>query len=363
MTQFKRIPQAFLNRLSSMMEIANVPGLSIAMIQDGEVSWTKDFGVQESGKNEAITAQTVYSVGSLSKPVFADGVMRLVEAGKLDLDQPLAGKLEEDYIPDQPLAAAITARHVLSHTSGLQNWRFNKSDRLEVKFPPGEQFSYSGEGIFYLQRVVEKLSGQPFEVFMRSQVFQPLGMQTSSYLWRADFAKRIAWGHVENKRAVEPWAAQLGKQMLEIAARTKLPLEQWSYADVLRALPEMNPLLDALPYNKSPNAATSLLTTATEFAGFMAHVLRGGSHQVQLSPQIQLNPTLSWGLGWGLETVGKSTCIWHWGDTGIAQCFVMGSVETQSGMVVLTNSDRGLKVCQPLFNESLGRECYPFLWL
>jgi CubicO group peptidase (beta-lactamase class C family) len=78
----------------------------------------------------------------------------------------------------------ITARHVLSHTSGLQNWRFEQDDLLHAGFPPGERFSYSGEGYFYLQRVVEQITGQAIEAYLQEHVLRSLGMHQSSYIWR-----------------------------------------------------------------------------------------------------------------------------------------------------------------------------------
>jgi CubicO group peptidase (beta-lactamase class C family) len=366
-TQFKPIAEEFLKQLPSFMEAAGVPGLSIALIEDGKITWTQAFGVKEMGKPDPVTTNTLFSAGSLSKPLFAFAVLQLVDSGQLDLDRSLASYLPDVYIPGEPLASSISARHVLSHTSGLQNWRQDENDPLKIGFQPGTQFSYSGEGYFYLQRVVEKTTGQPFEAWMQSQVLQPFKMSASSYIWRPGFEEKISFGHVDHGQPIESWSARMGRQMVEVARKWNLPLEQWRFEDVIRALPEMQPALDSLPSSKIPNAASSLVTTPADFAGFLAHVLSraengGDSIQSFLKPQITLNRFLSWGLGWSLESIDGSRCIWHSGNTGISQCFAMGSVETQSGLVVMTNSDGGFKICQLLVNESAGRITYPLLW-
>ena len=134
------------------MKKSNVPGVSIALIQHGKTIWVHGFGVKEAGTSQPVTGETVFEAASLSKPVFAYGVLKLVDQGKLRLDVPLTIYLPKPYIPGDQRLAKITARIVLSHRTGFPNWR--DGDSLPLYFTPGERFSYSGEGYIYLQRVV-----------------------------------------------------------------------------------------------------------------------------------------------------------------------------------------------------------------
>src|SRR5690349_9662681 len=114
------------------MPQADVPGLSVALVEGDEVVWTAGFGVADAATHVPATADTVFQAASLSKPVVAYAALREVDAGRLDLDQPLAAYLSEPYAPDVPQVQAVTARQVLSHSSGLQNWRQTPEERLQL---------------------------------------------------------------------------------------------------------------------------------------------------------------------------------------------------------------------------------------
>jgi CubicO group peptidase (beta-lactamase class C family) len=367
-----RLSPSALSRLGQVMEIASVPGLAIALIQDGAIIWNESFGLKNSETSDLVDPDTLFQVGSLSKPVFAYAVLRLVDQGRLDLDRPLVEYFPAPDLPQDPRSAFITARHVLSHSSGLQNWRFTKADLLEIKFDPGTQFAYSGEGYFFLQQVIEKITAMPIQAFLDQEVLQPLGMRKSTYQWSAGSADNIAWGHDE-RQPIESYSARMGKRMLAVAEKWGLPLEKWYYADIVRALPEIHANLEELPNNLIPNVAGSLLSTTAEFASFITQVLfRAGGEKTRLSeaswllmqsPAVVINSAISWGLGWGIEHYDSTTCLWHWGDSGIFQGFTIAHIPSQSGLVILTNSSRGLKVCQWIFAQSAGRQGYPFLWL
>ncbi len=165
-----------------LMERARVPGLSIAVVRDAAINWQRGFGVKRADKTAPVEADTVFQAASLSKPVFAYAVLKLAEQGKLDLDTSLTIYLPDPYVPDDPLLDRITARHVLSHTTGWPNWR-TEGQPLRRERAPGEVFGYSGEGYNYLQRVIECLVGQPLDAYMTKTLLDPLGMTHSSYAW------------------------------------------------------------------------------------------------------------------------------------------------------------------------------------
>src|SRR5215203_5417573 len=161
--------------ISRLMMEGEVPGLQIGLVRGGKVDWIKSFGVKNAETGGAVTDETIFEAASLSKPVFAYAVMKLVEAGRLDLDKPLQSYLSEPYLPGDDRINKITARMALDHTTGFQN-ESRPGQPLKINFAPGERFSYSGEGLLFLQRVVEKITGEKFDVFMRRTVFEPLGM-------------------------------------------------------------------------------------------------------------------------------------------------------------------------------------------
>ena len=141
------------DEIARLMRLATVPGMSIATVRGADVA-VEGFGVRLAGSESPVTGDTVFEAASLSKPVFAAIVMQLVSEGAIDLARPLAEYLPLPNPADER-AKAITATHVLSHSSGWRNWRGGREVTLAADFQPGERFSYSGEGYFFLQRVVE----------------------------------------------------------------------------------------------------------------------------------------------------------------------------------------------------------------
>src|SRR5688572_12070761 len=192
--------------IPKLMEETMVPGVSIALISDGKLVWRRGFGVRDGASNAPVDNDTVFQAGSMSKPVFAYAVLKLCEKGVIDLDTPLTQYTSERMLEDDPRLDLITARHVLSHTSGFQNWR-SKEKALQIHFTPGEQHRYSGEGYYYLQSVVTHLTGHvnredcatyerdlkvcatDMDAYMKANVLVPLGMSSSGYLWNDTMEK------------------------------------------------------------------------------------------------------------------------------------------------------------------------------
>jgi len=331
--------------IPSLMDQGDIPGLSIALISDGKVSWSRGFGFKNSETKEAVDDDTVFEAASLSKPVFAYAVLKLVDKGNLDLDTPLT-----KYLPSQdakydvgndPRLDQITARRVLSHTTGFPNWRPRGDKELKIFFTPGDRFSYSGEGFVYLAKIVEQISGETLDTFMKRTVFEPLGMNSSSYVWRSEYDSRKTFAH-----------NSLG-------------------------------LLSERGKPERANAAASLHTTATDYARFVCAIIRGTGLKPQtarlmLTPQISvgeagpnsldrpgapLSPAISWGLGWGLEKSGEGTAFWHWGDNGDAMAYVMAFDKQRTGMVMFANSSSGLSIIRELVAETLGGQHPAVSWI
>ena len=170
-----------------------MPGVSIAVIRGGKTVWVESFGVRNAETKKPVMADTMFNVGSLSKPVFTYSVLKLVDAGKLKLDEPGCDPPKESTEGD-PRFKQITARIVLSHRTGFPNWP-GHGKPLVIHFTPGERFSYSGAGMVFLQQAVEKITGKPLNDYMQESVFTPLGMKHSSYVWDPSFENEVAVGH------------------------------------------------------------------------------------------------------------------------------------------------------------------------
>jgi CubicO group peptidase (beta-lactamase class C family) len=345
--------QAQDNQLSSLipelMARANVPGLSIALIDDGKIAWIGSFGVKNTKTGDKVDDRTVFQAASLSKVVFAYGVLKLVDQGKLDLDTPLS-KYVPEYIQNDYRINAITARHVLTHHTGFPNWRPD-GQPLVIHFKPGDRFSYSGEGFVYLQRAVEKITGLPLDTWMRQTVFDPLGMKDSSYLWQPKYENLAASGH----------------------SPTGVP-DQF-----------FKPVASGSPINGGggPAAASTLLTTARDYATFVAAVMNGTglkkeTSHAMLMPQSQVDAgcsncigrpitkasdSIAWGLGVGIEQTAGGPFFWHWGDNGDFKAFFAASVGSKCGVVIFTNSSNGMMIIPDVAARALRESQPAFNWI
>jgi CubicO group peptidase (beta-lactamase class C family) len=184
--------------VEQLMKKAGVTGLSCAVINDGKIVYVKAFGYRNKKQETRNDEETVFSAASFSKTVFAYLVLKLGEAGKIDLDKPLGEYLSQplDQYPKysdlkgDDRHKEISARVVLSHQTGFPNWRFLTEDgKLLFLFDPGARYSYSGEGFALLQMVIEEITGRGLEDLAREMVFDPLGMSRTSYLWEEEFEK------------------------------------------------------------------------------------------------------------------------------------------------------------------------------
>jgi len=202
-------------RVRAAMAETRANGMAIAVIDDGRVAYVHAYGARNA-KGNPLQIDTVMYGASLTKTVMAYTTLTLVDQGKLDLDAPLADYLERPLIsygegqthlakygPYRDLAGderwrTITARMALTHSTGFHNFWFIEPDqKLRIHFDPGSRYSYSGEGFVYLQRAVEKITGQPLDEFMQRTLFGPLGMTNSSYLWQDKFEALAVARHVK----------------------------------------------------------------------------------------------------------------------------------------------------------------------
>jgi CubicO group peptidase (beta-lactamase class C family) len=308
--------------IPAMMEEHDIAGVSVARIEDGGVAWSQGFGVKCAESGEAVDTSTVFEAASLSKPVFAQAFLGLVDAGRITLDTRLSDVVDEPFAPDDPRAAEITVRHALSHSGGFPNWR--GEEPLRTGFQPGSGFQYSGEGYVYLSRVAEAMTGRPVHEWLRDAVLTPLGMEVSSFVWEDRFEDTATPGHGWEREVVETWKGD------------------------------------------TPNVAWSLHSTPTEFAKVAiammdpptgsTRVITDGTRRESLRPQVVAEGGISWGLGWGLATHEDRETAWHWGETNSFTCFVVVEPAERRGLVVMTNSFFGVRVSQAAVRVAVGYE-------
>lgn len=336
-SQWKTLVADLEKLIPALMTEAIVPGLSIALVQNGKLLWRKAFGVKDSASNEPVDNDTVFEAASVSKTVFAYAVMKLCEKHTLDLDAPLTRYATKPFLEGDARLKQITTRHALSHTTGFQDFR-SRHNPLKIHFRPGEIYLYSGEGYCYLQSVVSHLTGQEnrqqcgkyegglevcatdIDAYLKRNLLQPFGMYASGYVWNDSLAKHSARPHDVTGKPLtkaKPTAAD--------AAR---------YA-----------------------AVGGLHTSPSDYAKFMIEVvapkpsdafrLTKKTHQEMLRPQIELadgekvDGADAWALGWGIQKRKTGDVFVHSGGQAGFCSLAMASVQRKSGYIILTNSDNG----------------------
>jgi CubicO group peptidase (beta-lactamase class C family) len=342
--------------------------MAIGTVRGADVT-VEGFGIRRVGVEDKVTGDTVFEAASLSKPVFASIVMQLAGEGVIDLTRPLASYLPLPN-PGDERAKGITATHVLSHSSGWRNWRNNRDVALTADFPPGTKFSYSGEGYFFLQRVVEKLTGKGLPRLARERVFDPLGMKSSGFIWRPELDAALASPHTNRGQLMDSFNARSGKAFAGLVGEMGKPVEEWTTQDVEKALPRVDASIVVLPNNMMPNVAASLLTTVRDYGAFVRWLFGAGPVQGgrplfdrMIVPRSTINQSLGWGSGIGLEELGGRKYVWHWGDNPGFKNFVVGEPATGSAMVIFTNGNAGQRVYERVIRARTGVDHPAFLWL
>ncbi|HEV2576259.1 MAG TPA: serine hydrolase domain-containing protein [Acidobacteriaceae bacterium] len=311
----------------------DVPSVAVAYIHNGALAWTAVYGNQSPGV--PATADTLYEVASLTKPITAETILRLASQHKLSLDEPISPFWIDPDIKDNPWTSLLTPRICLAHETGFRNWRSMTGSVLTFKFRPGTAMSYSGEGYNYVAHFAEKKTGVSFDLLAKTYVFDPIGMHDTSYTPQPNSAARLAIAHT-------------------------------AAGDV----PE--------PANSHWNAADLVHTTIGDYARFVVSVM----HDQGVTPQIAaqrrtihrdlVTPesrakicsalpagqpcsiSVGMALGWQVMKLNDNTILEHTGsDTGFHSLAFLNPA-SGVGVVVLTNGDNGDKVA-----DEIGAMLYP----
>ncbi|MBJ6142101.1 serine hydrolase [Hymenobacter sp. BT559] len=318
--------------LTALLKKENVPGMQLSYTK-GKATKTYNLGLRQAGTTQVVAATSIFQAASLGKVVLAYVALRLHDRGVLDLDKSLLAYAPYPRLQPDPRAARITARRVLTHTTGLPNWADNplgpiwSTSALRLKYAPDSCWNYSGEGYVWLQKTMEHLTGKSWEVLAQEEVFRPLGLKNSSFVWQARFADVAATGHDDKGKPTEvrKFAAPYGAYSL------------------LTTATDYGLFLQALVAGRGLKPATArLLTTPANAAD------RCGT------PASAADPAIAWACGLGLATTSQGPALWHWGDNGDFRGFFMALPGRQESLVFLTNSANGNKLTDEVLRLFFG---------
>ncbi|HLA57529.1 MAG TPA: serine hydrolase domain-containing protein, partial [Puia sp.] len=285
----------------------------------GKLQQIRAFGEQKPGV--PIEYNSIYKVASLTKPITALVVLKLVEAGKWKLDEPVANYYADTALKGSPFLFKLTTRFILSQRSGFPNWRYLRPDKkLIFEFEPGTKFQYSGEGFEYLRKALEKKFNKSLEQLAGEWLFTPLNMHDTHYYWTKSTD--------ESRYAVE-------------SDTTGQPYKYEKYHTV--------------------NAAANLLTTVEDYGKFLVYILDSAGLSPQLykqfiTPQTKVKAGVNWGLGMQVfpDLPDQEFALQHTGGDDGTKCIVLLLPKSKRGLIVFINSENGLVIWKKIIEEYLG---------
>jgi CubicO group peptidase (beta-lactamase class C family) len=310
-------------------------GLAIGIVHEGTLAYARGFGLADTKKNQPVTPDTVFRIGSISKTLTAVGLMQLWEQGKFQLDDSVNAYLKA-YRVEHPYASApaITFRHLLTHTSGIGSLRSIKDlsqpgfglsvkkgsqaprmeeyygGRLIAEVYPQMKFAYSNHGFATLAQLIEDISGESFESYMMTHVLEPLGMMHTDYRVSERIGEQLAQGYMF-------WMSKL---------RTA------EYEELI------------------PTGAGGVLSSAHDMARYMIALLEGGSNEygqvlkpdtlrLMMEEHYHIDTRLpAMGLSFFLEDDQNHRLVWHDGQWHGFSSSIVLAPDHRSGVVVLTNT-------------------------
>lgn len=352
-------PARLTEKINQLMAAANVQGLAVAVFNNNKAVYKKTFGYKRLDTKAPLNISTNIYGASLSKAVFAVLVMKLVEGGKLNLDKPLQLYLPKPIYDYTPLTrwhdhyndfkgdstyGKLTARMCLSHTTGLPNWRWdNPDEKLKFMHAPGTKYGYSGEGLVYLQVVLEKMLNKPLEQLMQDYIFTPCRMTMSSYTWQPRFEMDYAIGHQADGKLYEK------------------------------------------DKDNEARAASTLETTLDDYTRFTSAVLNNSilkpsSRKTMFTPQLRLRSVqqfglkrfrdstandkidLSYGLGWVLLKTPAGSAAFKEGHGDGFQHYSILFPDKGTGIILMSNSDNAESIFKYLLETAIGDVYTPWYW-
>jgi dipeptidyl aminopeptidase/acylaminoacyl peptidase/CubicO group peptidase (beta-lactamase class C family) len=340
--------------LADRMKHYDVPGVSIAVIDDGEIAWAKGYGVREKGTETPVGTDTLFQAASISKPVTAAATLQLAEEGKLDLDTNVNSYLKSWQVPDNEFTAdqPVTLRGILTHTagtsvSGFMGYRPDRplpttvqildgvkpanSKPVRVVRKPGTKWSYSGGGTTIQQLILEDVTGIDFQALLSQRVLQPLKMNDSTF--------------------EQPLPEHLRDRAARSHQSKKVHSRKWN------VYPEL--------------AAAGLWTTPTDLARFAIAVREAyrGESDILLSQETarqMLTPSevsresgLAYGLGPAVAGQAETLGFGHGGGNVGFRCLMVLMIESGDGAVVMNNGGNGEILNEEIFHSIAAAYQWP----
>ncbi len=333
--------------LAKQMEDLHIPGVSIAVIHDGKVEWARGYGVVAVG-GAAVTPETLFQAGSISKPVAAMGALKLVEEKKLSLDADVNSELTTWKLPSAEAAKGkpVTLRELLTHTGGttvhgfpgyakgepvptlvqvLNGEKPANTPAIRIEAEPGTKWNYSGGGFTIMQEMVVDVTKEPYPKFLHDTVLAPIGMKHSTY--------------------EQPLPATMGP------AAVPYNFDGAPVAGGAHTYPEM--------------AAAGLWTTASDLALYVMEVQRSQTAKAnhvltQAMTEEMLKPGMgSWGLGVQISGMEGDRYFTHGGVNAGFEALFVGYEKHGDGAVVMTNAQGGGRLADMIIRSIAAEYGWP----
>lgn len=311
------------------MERYNIPGASIAIVENGSIKWTRGYGVANTETGQPVDENTLFQAGSISKPVAALAALKLVEEGQIDPDRDINAYLTDWKIEENPFTETekVTLDRLLSHTAGMtvhgfpgyrQNDTFpsitavlSGEGNTAAVYPdtiPGSIWRYSGGGYTVMEKTVEDVSGMPLEEYMEEHILQPIGMDNSTYMQ---------------------------------------PLNPERHSQASAAYNREGEILEGLWHNYPEQAAAGLWTTPSDLAKYVLEIqeiLDGKEDGILSRTTVERMLTKQengWGLGPSLQWEGDSLLFRHGGKNAGFTNELVAFARQGKAVIIMTNADNG----------------------
>jgi D-alanyl-D-alanine carboxypeptidase len=316
--------------VAKLMARRGVPGLSLAVVKDGKIVYSKGYGLADVENNVPATPETVYEIGSVTKQFTAAMVMQLLDEGKVKLDEPA-----RTYLPTLPDEwKTVTVRHLLTHTSGIASYtgirEFGKRMREPVgptdfmdlvgpqkmDFQPGERWKYNNSGYFLLGMLIEKVTGKTYREELQRRILVPLGMTHTDLNDPSLVVKNRAHGYVP-----DPKNGPMNTGYIDMG---------WPYA------------------------AGAIISTVTDMAKWDTalygdKIAKQGTWKEAWTPvQLAGGKTYAYGFGWALLKINDADAVEHGGDIPGFNAHILRLPSKKLTVVALCNADPGVtqQVCR-----------------